>query len=142
MAKIKVWSSRHLSFIGRLQVINSVLISFHAYWAQVFILPKHILKSIECVCRAFLWQDTYISSKPGYVSVCKSKRHGGLGVRNERMWNFTALGKYIWAISTKQDLMWVRWVNSIYIKDRDWWHYQPKADSGWYWRIFVQLRSN
>ncbi|XP_056690489.1 uncharacterized protein [Spinacia oleracea] len=36
--------------------------------------------------------------------------------------------------------MWVRWVNAIYIKTAGWWHYQPKADSGWYWRKICSVK--
>ncbi|XP_056698158.1 uncharacterized protein [Spinacia oleracea] len=68
MARIKTWSSRNLSFAGRITLINSVLLSIHSYWAQVFILPKHVLKNVEAICRAFLWQGTYFCSKPGYVA--------------------------------------------------------------------------
>ncbi|XP_056691943.1 uncharacterized protein [Spinacia oleracea] len=106
--------------------------SIHSYWAQVFVLPKHVLHTVESICRAFLWQGTYFSSKPGYVAwgrVCSAKKEGGLGIRNVQIWNIAALGKYVWAIAKKQDSLWVRWVNAIYIKGGNWWEYQPRADS-------------
>lgn len=68
MLKIRLWSSKHVFFVGRVQLINSVLISLHLYLAQVFILPKHVLHEIEKVCRAFLWSREYYSSKLGYVN--------------------------------------------------------------------------
>ncbi|KAL2937999.1 hypothetical protein RDABS01_021448 [Bienertia sinuspersici] len=46
-AKSRVWSSRHISFAGRSQLINTVLLSLHQYWAQVFVLPTAMLKGIE-----------------------------------------------------------------------------------------------
>ncbi|XP_021852485.1 uncharacterized protein [Spinacia oleracea] len=36
--------------------------------------------------------------------------------------------------------MWVRWVNAIYVKGENWWGYQPKADSGWYWRKICAVK--
>ena len=42
-ARIRSWSSRHLYYQGRLVLVNSVLMSIHIYWAQVFALPKKIL---------------------------------------------------------------------------------------------------
>ncbi|XP_056688751.1 uncharacterized protein [Spinacia oleracea] len=145
MARIKTWSSRNISFAGRITLINAVLLSIHSYWAQVFILPKHVLKTVEAICRAFLWQGTYFCTKPGYVAlekVCSPKKEGGLGIRKVQAWNIAALGKYVWAIARKQDTMWVRWVNAIYIKAADWWEYQSKADNGWYWRKICGVKED
>ncbi|XP_057248205.1 uncharacterized protein LOC130590190 [Beta vulgaris subsp. vulgaris] len=61
-ARIKVWSSRNISYAGRVQLINSVLLSLHIYWAQVFMLPQTVLKDIEKICRAFLWSGNYFSN--------------------------------------------------------------------------------
>lgn len=41
--RIRIWSSRHISLAGRVQLINVVLISIHLYWDQVFTLPKSVL---------------------------------------------------------------------------------------------------
>lgn len=53
-AKIKQWSVKHLSYAGRIVLINVVLMSIHAYWSQIMLLPKRIPKGIKKVCRAFL----------------------------------------------------------------------------------------
>lgn len=42
--------------------------------------------------------------------------------------------KYVWAIATKQDNVWIEWDNYVYIQDVNWWEYQPKAYVSWYWR--------
>lgn len=49
VAIIKVWSSRHISFPGTLQLINSVLMSLNVYWSQISILPKSVLKKINAI---------------------------------------------------------------------------------------------
>lgn len=46
-AKVSVWSSRHLAYQGRRVLINSVLLSMHTYWANVFVLPKKLLMEME-----------------------------------------------------------------------------------------------
>ena len=45
--RIKVLSSRDMSYMARLNLINSVLISIHPYWAQTFSMPKAVLSEIE-----------------------------------------------------------------------------------------------
>ncbi|XP_010668056.1 uncharacterized protein LOC104885045 [Beta vulgaris subsp. vulgaris] len=43
IARIRIWSSRNLSYTARMQLVNSVLMSLHQYWAQVFVLPQQVL---------------------------------------------------------------------------------------------------
>ena len=37
-ARIKVWQSRNLSYSGRLQLVTSVLLSIHIYWAHIYVM--------------------------------------------------------------------------------------------------------
>ena len=52
--RIRTWSSRHLSYMARLQLVNSVLLAIHSYWSQILILPKKVLKEVTQVCREFI----------------------------------------------------------------------------------------
>ena len=55
VAKIHNWTSKVLSFAGRLQLIQAVLYSIQVYWTLVFILPKSIIKDVvEQLLRWFL----------------------------------------------------------------------------------------
>ncbi|XP_048496469.1 uncharacterized protein LOC125495712 [Beta vulgaris subsp. vulgaris] len=87
-SRIKVWSSRKLSYTARLNLINYVLISIHQHWAQIFIIPRYVLKEIEKLCRAFLWTGSCYSARPGNISwekFCSPKQAGGLGIRSLTM---------------------------------------------------------
>lgn len=53
-ARIKAWTSKFLSFAGRLQLIHLVLTSLYQYWCNVFLLPNKLTKAIEQLCSAFL----------------------------------------------------------------------------------------
>ncbi|KAL2904979.1 LINE-1 retrotransposable element ORF2 protein [Bienertia sinuspersici] len=136
-ARIRTWSSRHISFAGRSQLINSVLMSIQQYWAQVFVLPVSVLHSIEQICRSYLWSGQWHLNKPGYISwenVCRPKKEGGMGFKNIHQWNSANMGRYVWAIETKQDSLWLKWVNSVYLRDQEWWNYEPPVDASWYWK--------
>ncbi|XP_056697428.1 uncharacterized protein [Spinacia oleracea] len=137
ISRIKIWSSRNLSYTARVQLINSVLLSLHMYWAQIFILPKQVLQNVNKVCRAFLWSGQAYSNKPSNISwdrSCCDKKYGGLGFRDVFKWNIASMGKYVWAIASKQDNVWIKWINAVYVKDGDWWTFQPKASASWYWK--------
>ncbi|XP_039013307.1 uncharacterized protein LOC120142911 [Hibiscus syriacus] len=48
--KLRVWSSRKLSFGGRLQLIKAVLFSIFNYWSMQLVLPKGVIQDIEMMC--------------------------------------------------------------------------------------------
>ncbi|XP_062112947.1 uncharacterized protein LOC133824096 [Humulus lupulus] len=51
------------------------------------------------------------------------------------------LAKYIWAISSKQDILWVKWIDAIYLKGQNIWDCKVHSDVSWYWRKLVNLKS-
>jgi len=53
--RLDSWTSKKLSFAGRLQLISSVLYSLQVYCMGIFILPKKILKDIIQKFNRFLW---------------------------------------------------------------------------------------
>lgn len=54
VARIKSWSSKILSYAGRLQMIKSVLFGIQLYWCQIFVMPKKVMKEVQRICRCFL----------------------------------------------------------------------------------------
>ncbi|XP_062114537.1 uncharacterized protein LOC133825639 [Humulus lupulus] len=77
---------------------------------------------------------------PSWQKVFLPKAYGGLGFRDGASWNRAFLAKYVWAISAKPDLLWVKWINSIYLKGANIWNYELKADCSWYWRKLCHLK--
>lgn len=80
-AKIKVSSTKNISYSGRVQLINVVLMSIHGYWAHFLFLflPVRVIKENESICRAYLWSGNQFSSKGCYVAwqeLCNSKTSG------------------------------------------------------------------
>ncbi|XP_062112649.1 uncharacterized protein LOC133823816 [Humulus lupulus] len=141
-ACLKGWSSRHLSYAGRVQLINSVLLGIRSHWMNIFILPQKVVKAIDSLCLKFLWGEKDNRSKMHRISwehVCRPKCYGGLGFKDSASWNKVMMAKYIWAITSKQDLLWVKWVNGIYLKGVSIWDYSLKQDTSWYWRRIIKL---
>ncbi|XP_062080816.1 uncharacterized protein LOC133785613 [Humulus lupulus] len=85
-----------------------------------------ILKKIKL--RLHTWSSRHLS-------------YAGLGFGEGTKWNKAMLGKYLWAISHQQEALWVKWIHSVYLKGQDFWLYQLKADTSWYWKKVFQLRS-
>uniref|UniRef100_A0A803NI20 Uncharacterized protein n=1 Tax=Cannabis sativa TaxID=3483 RepID=A0A803NI20_CANSA len=112
------WASRNLSFTGRAQLVHSVLLGVRNYWMSLFVLPQKIMGAIDKCCRDFLWGSNGNRSKmhiPSWEKVCLPKNSGGLGFKEGKKWNISLMAKYIWAISSKQENLWVRWIDAIYL---------------------------
>lgn len=142
-ARLQSWSTRNLSYAGRLQLLNSVLHTFHLYWAYAFLIPKGVLYEVEAKCRQFLWGGTQNKRRPALVSwaeVCTENRYGGLGVKNIAIWNIAAMEKLIWDIASNKDNLWVRWISGIYLKEENFWLHDCPVSSSWSWKALCSVR--
>lgn len=82
-SKVKCWSAKLLSYAGRTQLIKSILFGVQAYWAQVFLIQKKVIKAIDQICRTFLWTGATTVPKKALVSwenVCKPQAAGDLNI--------------------------------------------------------------
>ena len=73
IARIQSWTSISLSFVGRLQLISSVLYSIQMYWCCMFIIPKFTCFKIEQILNEFLWSRKDVNArraKVGWGSIC------------------------------------------------------------------------
>ncbi|XP_021866848.2 uncharacterized protein [Spinacia oleracea] len=124
VTRIKGWSARFLSYAGRLQLIKSVLFGVQLYWCQIFVMPKKIMKEIQRLCRSFLWTCNKVGSKKAPVAwenLCLPKTCGGWNLKDLITWNKAAVLKHCWAFSMKQDRLWVKWMHTYYIQQKDFW---------------------
>ncbi|XP_021849078.1 uncharacterized protein [Spinacia oleracea] len=51
--------------------------------------------------------------------MCLPRCAGGWNIKNMEVWNKAAVCKLLWAITNKKDKLWVRWVDSYYMRGRD-----------------------
>lgn len=63
------WLTKNLSFVGRLQLISSVLYSILVYLNSInFILPKKVIHAIEQKFIRFLWNGKVDGAEKAKVS--------------------------------------------------------------------------
>ncbi|XP_060183210.1 uncharacterized protein LOC132613180 [Lycium barbarum] len=120
-ARVKCWTSRFLSYRGRLQLIKSVLFEMQTYWAQVFLIPKKVHTLVTSICRNYLRSGSKENSRKALVSwetLCKPKSAGGLNILDFYTWNKAVISKLLWAVSMNKNQLWVRCIHSYYIKGR------------------------
>ncbi|CDY18467.1 BnaA04g21200D [Brassica napus] len=55
-SRLSSWSTKSLSFAGRLLLIKTVITGIMTFWCSTFILPQACVKRINSLCGVFLWK--------------------------------------------------------------------------------------
>ena len=135
MTRIQSWTSRSLSYAGRLQLISSVLYSIQMYWCSLFIIPKYTITKIEQILSRFLWSGSLGNShraKIKWETVCLPKEEeGGLGLRRVKDLNDANIMKHIWNLFYRKDSLWVAWVQRMYLKHGSLWCAKVPSQCSW-----------
>lgn len=125
LESIKSWTSKFLSYAGRVQLIKTILFSTQIFWSQVFILPKKVIQVAESLCKNFLWSggvDTIKTSLIAWEKLCTPKITEGLGFLDITDWNRAVICKHLWNLCLKKDRLCIQWVHAYYIKGGPIWH--------------------
>lgn len=134
--------NKMLSFVGRLQLIMSVLSSMHIYWSSVFIRPKRVITELEAKMRGFLWYQVNLircKAKVSWKSNCVLKSEGGLGVRRLGDMIQALMTSHIWSILTNRKSLWVSWIHLHRLRDRNFWECKIPSNCYWSWRKLLVL---
>ena len=141
--RISTWTSRFLSYAGRLQLIKAVIMSLVNFWASVYLLPSKCIRDIERICGAFLWSGPELKStgaKVAWSTVCWEKEEGGLGIRDLKVVNRVNVLKIIWRLLTGSSL-WGKWIRSNLLKQKNFWEIKEDTQMGsWMWRKMIKMR--
>jgi exonuclease III len=95
------WGNKHISFGGKLVLINSVLNSIPIFYMSYMKMPVQVRKKVVRIQRDFLWGGVNGKKKLSWVKwkvVCQDKKKGGLGVRDLELVNLSLLIKWRWRL--------------------------------------------
>ena len=94
--KLSCWKAKHLSYGGRLTLINSVLSSLPMFMMFFFEILEEVLKKLDQYRSRFFWQGYKDKKKyrlPNWDIICHPKDQGGLGITNIDLQNKALLSK-------------------------------------------------
>ncbi|KAH1222734.1 putative ribonuclease H protein [Glycine max] len=113
LARLKHWSTRLLSYVGRVQLLKSVIFSIANYWMQIFPSPKKVISHINSICSSFMWTGKESLTRKAPVAwdhICNPLSAGGLNMISLLEWNKATIGKLLWNCS---------WILKAMFKHRD-----------------------
>lgn len=87
-----------MSIAGRSTLISACLNNSPIYQFSVYLAPKTISDKIR---RTFFWQGGGTKRKyhlVRWVKICKSKKKGGLGIKDLKKMNLSLLTKWWWKL--------------------------------------------
>jgi hypothetical protein len=106
---MSTWSSRRLSYGGRVTLINSVLSSLPLYFFSFFKAPRCIINQLVKIQRKFLWGGGVENKKICWIKwdhICLPREKGGLGVKNLELFNLSLLSKWKWRLLSDEEASW------------------------------------
>ncbi|KAL6554867.1 hypothetical protein OROGR_006125 [Orobanche gracilis] len=126
LGRINHWTSKMLSYGGRIQLIQS-----------------KVMKAVESLCRKFLWTGQAGDSKGALVawdSICRTKGEGGIGLLHLPSWNKVSFLKLLWAINQKSDKLWIKWLHEYYVKSADVMNMLVPSDASYFFKKALKCR--
>ncbi|XP_060216801.1 uncharacterized protein LOC132644239 [Lycium barbarum] len=130
-------------YLGRIQLIKAMLFGVQAYWAQLFLLPKKVMKLIEAVCRSYLWTGEATISKRALVAwdkVCLPREASRLNLLDLKIWNQAAICKLLRALSLRKEKLWITWIHTYYIKRQEIGSMNTPSQASWMVKKIFNMR--
>lgn len=138
--RVNRWTNKNMSYGGRLQLINSVLIGICRYWTSSLFLPKKIIKMIEKILKGFLWGSTR-KAKIKWSIVCQPKENGGLGINDLNLINCAYFMNHVCDICQLKESLWVKWIHTEILQGKSIWEIKAKPSDSWVWRKMMEVRN-
>lgn len=141
--KLAGWKTNSLSLAGRRILVQSTLATIPSYTMQALALPRGTCEDIDRICRNFLWGESHDKRKIHLVNwddVCQPRGSGGLGLRKARDVNDAFLAKLAWNMETQPGKLWVKVMNSKYVKNRNFLNIPVARNASWVWRSVTRGR--
>ncbi|KAL9664580.1 hypothetical protein QQ045_019985 [Rhodiola kirilowii] len=119
-AKANGWSASNLSVGGKEVLIKSLLQALPQYYMHCFLIPTNVIDKIEKTIRRFWWSNKQCHTPVHWVKkslMLKETEQGGLGFKDLKLLNKAFLGKQVWRIIHRPELLVSKLLKARYFHD-------------------------
>ncbi|XP_074267145.1 uncharacterized protein LOC141590452 [Silene latifolia] len=123
------YSTRYLSYAGRIQVLNSAVFGLCNFWCMGLLLPKQVSCKIIKISRDLFWGKEDGARKhvfKSWQSMCVPWEEGGFNIKNVSNWNKAIMLKWLWCLDQNQGAIWISWVRNYLTDQSSIWHLHTK----------------
>jgi hypothetical protein len=141
--KLSTWKAKHLSYGGRLVLLNSVLRSLPMFMMSFFEIPKDVLKKLDYRSR-FFWQGNNEKRKYRLAKwniLCRPKDQGGLGITDIYIKNKCLLSKWIFKLLNEEGI-WQTLLRNKYLSAKCFTQAQIKPGDSHFWKGLLKVRED
>lgn len=140
--RARSWTTKWLSYAGRLQLFSSVIYNMAQFWWNHFMLPATVIHEVQQICSSFLWKgkENNKGAKVSWSNICLPWSEGGLGLKDMKPWNTACILCNLWQILTNAGSLWVAWALRFLLKSQNIWTIKPLSSCSWNWRTLLRLR--
>ena len=131
------WSSRSLSFAGRIELIKSVVSSYFIYWTQSYKLPLSVCRNLESLVAKFIWKGNLHGCS--WSNLCTPKSEEGVGIRRIHDVCTAASLKLVWHCCTSNSL-WAEWMSKAHFSNSSIWDAPIHPMSSGTWKVIANAR--
>ena len=144
--KLTLTKANILNHAGRLTLIQSVFASIPIYYVANILFTKKFIAKITAIIRTFWWQGVRKGQekKPihyrSWEFICKTKKEGGLGIRNLKLVNKGMLINTAWRLVHNSDSFVAKIIKSKYYPQAFLWTATTYVPKSIFWSSILSTR--
>nr|XP_027100870.1 uncharacterized protein LOC113719906 [Coffea arabica] len=138
------WKNRFLSPAGKEVLLKAVAMAMPTYIMSCFKLPRKLCKDVCALMANFWWGESNGKNKIHWISwerMAWEKKAGGLGFKDLEAFNQALLGKQMWRLITRPNLLVTKVLKAKYFPKEFILHCSPTKNASWFWQGLMGARS-
>jgi hypothetical protein len=141
--RVDPWQGLLLASAGRLELTNSCLSSLTMFTMGIYLLHLGTHKAMDIPGTRFFSEGADTRQKyhmVDWLTVCKPKEFGGLGILNTRLMNMALILKWIWKLHQNAQVLWADLIRAKYLRDMDLFNRDVTSRGSQFWNAIQKIK--
>ncbi|XP_027099029.1 uncharacterized mitochondrial protein AtMg00310-like [Coffea arabica] len=141
--RLESWKNKLLSPTGKEVMLKVVTMAMPTYVMSCFKLPRKLLKYINSAMANYWWGEMNGKNKIHWISwkrMAEDRQEGGLGFMDLEAFNKALLGKQVWRVITKPNLLVSKVLKAKYFPKESIFTCKAQGNASWFWKGIMEVR--